>query len=52
MFPNINLYVQFLLVIFNKRTEVLYHPPPYIRLDFLRAQIFKKSICGGHFKFQ
>ena len=25
----------------NKRTE--------IRLDFLRSQIFKKSICGGHF---
>ena len=36
----------------NKRTEVLYHPPPYIRLDFLRSQIFKKLICGGHFKFQ
>ena len=23
-----------------------------IRLDFLRSQISKKSICGGHFKFQ
>ena len=47
----------------NKRTEVLYQPPPYILksyisprhtldLDFLRSQIFKKLYNGGHFKFQ
>ena len=35
----------------NKRTGVLYHPPPSIRLDFLRSQIVKRSIFVGHFKF-
>ena len=25
---------------------------PRHKLDFLRSQILKKSICGGHFKFQ
>ena len=38
--------------LFNKRPEVLYHPPPLISLEFLRSHIFKKSTCGGHFKFQ
>ena len=34
----------------NKRPEVQYHPPPLIR--FLQSQIFNKSTCGGHSKFQ
>ena len=33
----------------NKRPEVLYPIPPAINSW---SQIFKKSTCGGHFKFQ